>query len=131
MENNKENSAIETILAIPRNRNLYSYRINNGTTHILKKEEMVPYLKQFIKKEDIKVILDYLDRFRPFLIIVKKQKIVELVKSLDTNDYYSDQIKQEIFNLNLTKTFRTPKKEFASNEEKLQKKIGKFLNYKV
>ena len=118
--------AIESIFVIPRNQFYFSYRINEGVVHTIKKENAFRYLIQYVSKKNYVILADYLSRFLPFIILVKDDTVVELKKQDLDIAFYRQQIENEIFSV-LGKSFieRPPREE--RNEKKVSRIIEKFF----
>ncbi len=98
--NEQETSiAVETIFVLPRNQFHWSYRINEGAIHTIKKEEIFDFLKEYTSQVNYAKLLDFLSRFRSFLIFVKEDKIIELTKKLQDTEYYRQVLENEIFSI--------------------------------
>jgi predicted house-cleaning noncanonical NTP pyrophosphatase (MazG superfamily) len=100
MNNEQETSiAVETVFVLPRNQFYWSYRINEGATHTIKKEEIFDYLKEYVTQKNYAKLADLLARFRSFLILIKEDRVVELTKKLHDEEYYRKTIEDEIFSI--------------------------------
>jgi uncharacterized protein YPO0396 len=100
MNNEQETSiAVETVFVLPRNQFYWSYRINEGATHTIKKEEIFDYLKEYVTQKNYAKLADFLSRFRSFLILIKEDRVVELTKKLHDEEYYRKTIEDEIFSI--------------------------------
>ena len=117
--------AIETVLAIPRNQFVYSYSLNEGVKHIIKKEEVVSYMKQFIEEDQISKLINFVHCFRPFLIVVSENRIIELIKDQNDFEYYSKQLQKELHSKIILR--KDPVQDRIPNTTITEKNFNKFF----
>ncbi len=123
---NKNDISIDIITVIPKNQFNYSYSINGGSKHSIKKYDIFTYLKQFINKNQFRYLLDLISRFRAFIIVTKEKRIIELTKNSDDFDYYSNRIKKNI-NENIESKIKSKnQEESVPNDNLLEKNIEKY-----
>lgn len=90
MEDSKQKSvAIESFFVIPRNQFYWGYRINEGVLHIINKDKVFTFLKDYVPLSKQVQLSDLISRLRPFIILVEEQEIFEMNKQfeVDTNYY--------------------------------------------
>jgi hypothetical protein len=125
----EKEAAISTILIIPKNQFYFSYKINEGISHVIKKEKAFNYFKEFITLKNYSLLSDYLSRFLPMIIFVSEDKIIELKKEASiNNNYHHHKLEKEIESITKLGFQKKSKKEYLSNDkkvEKLCKKVNK------
>lgn len=82
-------TSIEIITVFPHNQLRFKYRLNDGSFHTIKKEDIFPFLKSYVSPTQHRQVLDLLSRFRYFMILVPESRIFELFKSPDTATHSS------------------------------------------
>jgi hypothetical protein len=92
----EKTAAIESILVIPRNQFYWTYRVNEGSEHTIKKEKIFNFLKEHVTEKNYIELSDLLSRFLPFIILVKENSIVELKKQKIDSYFYRQKIEKEI-----------------------------------
>ena len=92
----EKTAAIESILVIPRNQFYWTYRVNEGSEHTIKKEKIFNFLKEHVTEKNYIKLSDLLSRFLPFIILVKENSIVELKKQKIDSYFYRQKIEKEI-----------------------------------
>lgn len=117
MEKKKEpTTAIETIFVIPRNQFYWGYRINEGAIHTETKENIFEFLKEFLPSPQYGKLASFLSRFRPFIILVKEEKLIELKKKEIDREFTRKLLEDEISQvMNFT--------NFKEKESSLDKKL--------
>lgn len=126
MSEESSDVAIETIFILPRNQFYTGYKINEGILHTIKRDKAFEYLKQFVSNKNYVKLSELLNRFLPILILVKEDRIVELKKSRNDEEYYHKQLESEIYG-SLTKGSFEIKEEKVSNDALLDKVLKKVL----
>ena len=129
MEEIKNEIAVETVFVIPHNQYYIGYKINEGVFHTIKKEEAPEYFCSFVSSMNYGRINFLLQRFLPFIIMVQDDRVIELKKKRSDTEYYSEQIKNEIFSkvTDGFDTFSIEEPERFSNENNLQKMLDKVI----
>lgn len=125
----KDDAAISTILVVPKNQFYFSYRINEGVSHVIKKEKAFKYFKTFISQKNYTDLSNYLSKFLPILILVDEDKIVELKKEdSENNQYHHMKLENEMKSVGSRNRKVNREKEFISNDKKLQNLFKKMVN---
>ena len=75
----------------------WSYQIDNGKRHLVKEEQVYPYIKTFLKdsREWAKVV-DIITRHQPFIVSVKNKTCKELHLSPETRDFHRGAINRDL-----------------------------------
>ena len=75
----------------------WSYQIDSGKPHLMREDEVYPYVKSFLRdsKEWAKVV-DIIRRHQPFLVSVKTKTCKELHPSFETREDHRKLISQDI-----------------------------------
>lgn len=89
-------AAIESILVIPRNQFYWTYRVNEGSEHTIKKERIFNFLKEYVTEKNYIKLSDLISRSLPFILLVKEDSIVELKKQKIDSLFYRQKIEKEI-----------------------------------
>jgi uncharacterized membrane-anchored protein YitT (DUF2179 family) len=92
----EKTAAIESILVIPRNQFYWTYRVNEGSEHTIKKEKIFNFLKEHVTEKNYIKLSNLLSKFLPFIILVKENSIVELKKQKIDSYFYRQKIEKEI-----------------------------------
>jgi len=117
-DKDKDTVAIESFFVLPRNQFYWSYKINEGVLHTIKKDDIFEFLKRQVSLKNYVNLTDLLSRFRPFIILVKEDKIIELSKQEVEASYYRENIVSELRSV-------LDKKKFKHEKESLDKKLNK------
>lgn len=96
MQKGTEDTSIDIITIIPKNQFKFKYIINDGSVHSIRKEKLFDFLKDFILQKDFFKVIDFIQRFRAFVILVEEKQVIELKKE-DDSEYYKEDLKNEIF----------------------------------
>ena len=75
----------------------WSYQIDEGKKHLLREDDVYPYVKGFLNgpKEWAEVV-SIIQRHQPFIIFLKKGTLRELHPKEDTKSYHKDQIAKDL-----------------------------------
>ena len=92
----EDTAAIESILVIPRNQFYWTYRVNEGSEHTIKKEKIFNFLKEHVTEKNYIKLSDFISRSLPFILLVKEDSIVELKKQKIDSLFYRQKIEKEI-----------------------------------
>ena len=92
----EDTAAIESILVIPRNQFYWTYRVNEGSEHTIKKEKIFNFLKEYVTEKNYIKLSDLISRSLPFILLVKEDSIVELKKQKIDSLFYRQKIEKEI-----------------------------------
>lgn len=78
----------------------WSYQIDDGKKHILREDDVYPYVKGFLKgsKEWVEVV-SIIQRHQPFIVFLKEKTLQELHSEEATRDYHRLQIAQDLTNV--------------------------------
>lgn len=119
-------AAIESILVIPRNQFYWTYRVNEGSEHTIKKEKIFNFLKEHVTEKNYIKLSSLLSRFLPFIILVKENSIVELKKQKIDSYFYRQKIEKEISDVMTQFSIRNTYENSLENKlTNIQKKILK------
>lgn len=122
----EKTAAIESILVIPRNQFYWTYRVNEGSEHTIKKEKIFNFLKEHVTEKNYIKLSDLLSRFLPFIILVKENSIVELKKQKIDSYFYKQKIEKEISDVITQFSIRNTHENSLENKlTNIQKKILK------
>lgn len=122
----EKTAAIESILVIPRNQFYWTYRVNEGSEHTIKKEKIFNFLKEHVTEKNYIKLSDLLSRFLPFIILVKENSIVELKKQKIDSYFYRQKIEKEISDVMTRFSVRNTHEDSLENKlTDIQKKILK------
>lgn len=123
----KENTAaIESILAIPRNQFYWTYRINEGSEHVVKKDKIFNFLKEYVTEKNYLKLSDLISRFLPFILLVKEDSIVELKKQKIDSNFYRQTVEKEISDVMNQFSIRNSHENSLENKlTSIQKKVLK------
>lgn len=119
----EEDISIEYILVIPHNQFRFRYIINDGKIHSIRKEKLLKFLEPYLG-EHVRKSIDFIQRFRPFIIDVKEKEVFELKKE-DSN-----LTNEKIINFEkIIKTFKQEEKEeHIANDNLLEKTTKRVLS---
>ena len=92
----EDTAAIESVLVIPRNQFYWTYRVNEGSEHTIKKEKIFDFLKGHVTEKNYIKLSDLISRFLPFILLVKEDSIIELKKQKIDSFFYRQKIEKEI-----------------------------------
>lgn len=119
-------AAIESILVIPRNQFYWTYRVNEGSEHTIKKEKIFNFLKEHVTEKNYIKLSSLLSRFLPFIILIKENSIVELKKQKIDSYFYRQKIEKEISDVMTQFSIRNTYENSLENKlTNIQKKILK------
>lgn len=122
----EKTAAIESILVIPRNQFYWTYRVNEGSKHTIKKEKIFNFLKEHVTEKNYIKLSDLLSRFLPFIILVKENSIVELKKQKIDSYFYRQKIEKEISDVITQFSIRNTHESSLENKlTNIQKKVLK------
>lgn len=122
----EKTAAIESILVIPRNQFYWTYRVNEGSEHTIKKEKIFNFLKEHVTEKNYMKLSDLLSRFLPFIILVKENSIVELKKQKIDSYFYRQKIEKEISDVITQFSIRNTHESSLENKlTNIQKKVLK------
>jgi len=122
----EKTAAIESILVIPRNQFYWTYRVNEGSEHTIKKEKIFNFLKEHVTEKNYIKLSDLLFRFLPFIILVKENSIVELKKQKIDSYFYRQKIEKEISDVITQFSIRDTHENSLENKlTNIQKKVLK------
>ena len=122
----EKTAAIESILVIPRNQFYWTYRVNEGSEHTIKKEKIFNFLKEHVTEKNYIKLSDLLSRFLPFIILVKENSIVELKKQKIDSYFYRQKIEKEISDVITQFSIRNTHESSLENKlTNIQKKVLK------
>lgn len=74
-------ASVEYIVVLPHNQFRFKYRMNDGSYHFISKNDITNFFSRYIDLKDKRTLIDYVSRFRPFLIIPEDRTIFELSKT--------------------------------------------------
>ena len=94
---NKKDSEQEFLFVKPEYIDHWSYQIDNGKRHILKEEDVYPYVKSFLNgvNEWVKVV-DIIHRHQPFIVSLKKGTCKELHPTEETRGFHKEFIARDL-----------------------------------
>ena len=122
----EKTAAIESILVIPRNQFYWTYRVNEGSEHTIKKEKIFNFLKEHVTEKNYIKLSSLLSRFLPFIILVKENSIVELKKQTIDSYFYRQKIEKEISDVMTQFSIRNTHENSLENKlTNIQKKVLK------
>ena len=75
----------------------WSYQIDNGQKHMLREDDVYPYVKNFLKgpKEWAEAV-SIIQRHQPFIVFFKKKTLKELHPQEETREYHKSQIADDL-----------------------------------
>ena len=78
----------------------WSYQIDNGKKHMLRENDVYPWVNKFIRdsKERTKAV-DIISRSQPFILILERQKVKELHPQKETDSEYRKRILNDLSNV--------------------------------
>lgn len=117
--------AIESVLVIPRNQFYWSYRLNEGAEHTIKKENVYEFLREYTSEKNRVLLADLISRFLPMMILVKEDKIIELKKQKQNIEFYRQRIEKEITDTLTNFDFNKKDNSIESKLDLYQKKYMK------
>lgn len=95
-----ENQEQRFIFVKPEFINHWSYQIDNGKRHLLREDDVYPYVKNFLKdsKEWAKVV-DIIQRHQPFIVSLEKKVCKELHPIEETGEEHRQVIAKDLSNM--------------------------------
>ena len=73
-------TSVEFIIVMPHNQYRFKYRINDGSYHFISKYDAPNFFSKYIEIKDKRLLVDFVSRFRPFVILPEEKEIFELSK---------------------------------------------------
>lgn len=121
---NKTSIAIESFFVIPRNQFYWSYKINEGVLHTIHQDRLFNFLKGHVSQKNYLVLTNLISKFKPFIILVKEDKIIELTKKEVDSKHYRKNITAELDTVLKSKQY---KQQQSKEKEKILNNIWKKL----
>lgn len=121
---NKTSIAIESFFVIPRNQFYWSYKINEGVLHTIHQDRLFNFLKGHVSQKNYLVLTNLISKFKPFIILVKEDKIIELTKKEVDSRHYRKNITAELDTVLKSKQY---KQQQSKEKEKILNNIWKKL----
>lgn len=121
---NKTSIAIESFFVIPRNQFYWSYKINEGVLHTIHQDRLFNFLKGHVSQKNYLVLTNLISKFKPFIILVKEDKIIELTKKEVDSRHYRKNITAELDTVIKSKQY---KQQQSKEKEKILNNIWKKL----
>ena len=111
-----EETSIESIVVIPRNKDYAAYYINDGSKHTMRYSDLRKFLIKLVPIKP-REITDLTTRFANFLVLPKEQEIIEL--AFDEATSYAE-AKKDLF-----------EKELGGAAEKIENEDNDTTNDKI